>query len=322
MAIPKFLPCAALLMGVAAPAFAQQPAIPPMIHIIVPVSPGASNDNLARLIAPKLAARLGTNVIVENRAGASGFIGTSAVAKGPKDGSMLLIFSTSLISAAATMSKPTVDVIKDIQPVAGLMEIPLVVVASAKGDIKSPADLLSVARSKPSGITHANGSPGGVAHFTSELLADAGNFRLTNVNYKGGAPALLDVATGIVDIAVSTHSPVAPLVKAGRIRLVAVGSREPSPNFPELQTLNSVIPGFERNLWIGAWTTAGTPSALVQRYNQELAEIVKSKEIQDQAAFEDGRVIAWTPDEFAAKIRQSYDEFKKVAAEKHLVAEQ
>ncbi len=300
---------------------AQQPEVPSTIRIVVPVSAGAINDVVARVVAPKLAARLGTTVIVENRAGANGFIGASLVAKGPRDGSMLLLYSNSMVSAGATSRNPSVDVVRDLQPVAGLMELPLVVAASSKSGIKTPADLLAAARAKPEGLNHSNGGIGGVAHIVSEVMADAGKFRLNNITYKGGAPAVLDLASGIVDLSLSTHSAVGALAKTGRIHLVAVTSREPGRNNPNLPTMATVLPGFAHNLWIGVWTTPGTPPALVQRYNRELLEIAQSKEVVDLVAGEDGSPLNWTPEQFTQRIRESYDQFKRVAAEKNIVLE-
>jgi tripartite-type tricarboxylate transporter receptor subunit TctC len=222
-----------------------------MIRIVVPVSAGAINDVVARVVAPKLAAQLGTSVIVENRAGANGFIGASAVAKGPRDGSMLMLYSNSMISAGATSRNPAIDVVKDLQPVAGLMELPLVVATSTKSGIKTPSELLAAARSKPEGLNHSHGGVGGVSHIISELMADAGKFRLNNISYRGGAPAVMDLGAGIVDLSISTHSALGALAKSGRVNLVAVTSREPSRNNPNLPAMASVLPGFAHNLWIG-----------------------------------------------------------------------
>ncbi len=300
---------------------AQQPAVPPLIRIVVPVSAGAINDVVARVVAPKLAAQLGTTVIVENRAGANGFIGAGAVAKGPRDGSMLLLYSTSMISAGATARSPSVDVVKELQPVAGLMELPLVIATSAKSGIRTPSELLAAARGKPEGLNHGHGAVGGVSHIYAELLSDAGKFRVNNIPYKGGAPAVQDLGAGIVDLAISTHSAVGALAKAGRVHLVAVTSRERSRNHPDLPTMASVLPGFVHTLWIGVWTAPGTPQALIERYNRELVEIAKSKEVQDIAAAEDGSPLAWTAEQFGATVRDSYDQFKRVAAEKNIVLE-
>jgi tripartite-type tricarboxylate transporter receptor subunit TctC len=314
-----FLSAAALALPAAR---AQQPAaIPPLIRIVVPVSAGAINDVVARVVAPALAARLGTSVIVENRAGAAGFIGAAAVAKGPRDGSMLMVYSTSMVTGGATTRNPPVDVLKDLQPVAGLIEVPLVVAASVKSGIRTPSELLEAARTKPEGLNHGHGGVGGLTHLIAELLGDAGKFRLHNIPYKGGAPAVQGLVSGEVDLVISTHSAIGGVAKAGRVRLVAVTSREPTRNNPDLPTMASVLPGFIHSLWIGVWTSPGTPPELIQRYHRELLEIAKSKEVQDLAALEDGTSLSWTPEQFAAQIRDGYEQFKRVAAEKNIVLE-
>jgi tripartite-type tricarboxylate transporter receptor subunit TctC len=164
---------------------------------------------------------------------------------------MLMLYSNSMISAGATSRNPAIDVVKDLQPVAGLMELPLVVATSTKSGIKTPSELLAAARSKPEGLNHSHGGVGGVSHIISELMADAGKFRLNNISYRGGAPAVMDLGAGIVDLSISTHSALGALAKSGRVNLVAVTSREPSRNNPNLPAMASVLPGFAHNLWIG-----------------------------------------------------------------------
>jgi tripartite-type tricarboxylate transporter receptor subunit TctC len=234
---------------------------------------------------------------------------------------MLLLFSKSLVSAAATMRQPAVDVVNGLQPVAGLMEVPLVVAVSNQSGIKTPAELLQAAKTRPGGLNHANGAGGGVAHFTSELLADAGKFRITNVAYKGGGPATLDVASGIVDFTIATHSTVDSLAESGRLKLIATTSGEPSRNHPELPPMASVIPGFDESLWIGVWTTPGTPMDLVRRYNRELVEISKSPRVQELAKVEDGSLVAWSPEQFGERVKQAYERYKRTASEKNISTE-
>jgi tripartite-type tricarboxylate transporter receptor subunit TctC len=311
----------ALLIAMAPFAIAQQSGIPPLVRIVVPVSAGASTDIMARKVAPLLAARLGTNVIVENRPGATGLIGAAAVSKGPADGSILLLFSTSMITAGATMRNPPLDVIKDLTPVAALAENPLVVVVSTKTDIKTPADLVAAARARPDMITHGHGGIGSTAHLAAELFSDAARIQLRHVPYKGAAPAVIDMSSGIIDMMISTNSTVVAQTKAGRARLIAVTSREPSPSFPDLPTMASAVPGFSADLWVGVWTSNGTPPALIQRYNRELVEIARAKEVQDLMQLDGGVPLAWTPAEFATRVRESYDAFKRIASTRSIVME-
>lgn len=300
---------------------AQQAQVPPLVRIIVPAAPAASTDLFARAIAPLLAARLGTNVIVENRAGASGMIGASAVAKGPKDGSQILIFSTSLISAAATMRQTPVDVVNDLAPVAGIAENPLVFTVASQSSIRTPADLVAAARAKPDQITHGTAGVGTIAHIAQELFNAAAKVQIKHIPYKGTAPAVVDMLAGTIDLIIATRSTVGAQVKAGRARLVGVASRQPHPDFAGVPTMNTVAPGYEAGLWVGMWVAAGTPPALIQRYNRELVEIARSKELAEQLQADGAVPLNWTPEQFDARVRADFATFKKLAADKNIVVE-
>lgn len=319
----KWIPVVgALLIALAVSATHAQPApVPPLVRIIVPAAPGASTDIFARAIAPQLAARLGTNVIVENRAGASGMIGASAVAKGPKDGSQILIFSTSLISAAATMRSSPVDVVNDLAPVAGIAENPLVFAVGSQSAIHTPADLVTAARAKPGRISHGTAGVGTIAHIAQELFDGAAKVEIQHVPYKGTALAVIDLLGGTIDLIVASRSTVGTQVKAGKARLIGVTSRQPHPDFPGLPTMSTVAPGYEAGLWVGMWVAAGTPPAIVQRYNRELIEIARSKELSEQMQTDGAVPLTWTPEQFGARVRSDYSSFKKLATEKNIVVE-
>jgi len=310
------------LLALAAPVSrAQQAPVPPLVRIVVPAAPGASTDLFARAIAPQLAAKLGTNVIVENRSGASGMLGASAVAKGPKDGSQILIFSTSLISAAATMRSTPVDVVNDLAPVAGIAENPLVFTVGSQSPIRTPADLVAAGRAKPDQITHGTAGVGTIAHIAQELFDSAAKIQIKHIPYKGTAPAVIDLLSGTIDLVIATRSTVAAQVKAGRARIIGVTSRQPSAAFPGLPTMNTVAPGYEAGLWVGMWVAAGTPPAIVQRYNRELIEIARSKELAEQLQADGAVPLAWTPEQFGARVRSDYAAFKKLATDKNIVVE-
>lgn len=312
----------ALLLGVAAAATAQQQApVPSLIRVVVPVAPGASTDIIARKIAPLLAARLGSNVIVENRAGASGFIGASAVAKGPKDGSMLLLFSTSMVTAGATSRNPPLDVVNELQPVGAIMESPLVVVVSSQTSIRTPADLLAAAHARPGQITHGHGGVGTMAHVAAAMLEDAAGIHINHIAYKGAAPAVADMAGGTIDLIIATHSTVAAQIRGGRGRLIGVTTAQPHPNFPGVPTMASVAPGYAADLWVGLWTTPGTPAALVQRYNRELNEVLKTPEVKELLQADASIALPLTPEQFGQRVRQTYDGFKRIATTRNIVVE-
>ncbi|MEY4100164.1 MAG: hypothetical protein RL300_1335 [Pseudomonadota bacterium] len=306
----------------AAPAvFAQQVPLPPLIKIVVPFAAGASTDVTARAIASQLSTRLGTNVIVENKAGASTFIGVSAVAKGPKDGSMILMTSSSTVSAAATMRSVPVDINTELLPVSLLSEGPLIVAASAMTDIKTPADLVAAARARPDMITHGTGGVGTLAHIAAELLDDSAKIQLKHIPYKGASLVVTDFVAGRVDLMFGVYQTIAAQVKAGKARVIGVTSAQPHPAFPGVPTMASVAPGYAVDIWVGFFAPVGTPPALVQRLNRELNDIAKSKEVLQIIEPDGSSPKALTPEEFGSRVRNSYASWKKLATAKNIVAD-
>lgn len=318
----KFLPVllAAFAWLISAPAAqAQETQIPPLIRIVVPFAPGASTDVIARLIAAQLGPRLKTSVIVENRAGGSGMIGGSYVAKGPKDGSVLLFTSVSMVSTAATTRNAPFDVTSDLVPIAMPGSGPLVIAVSTKTDIRTPADLVAAARAKPDQITHGTGGIGTIAHLAAELLNDAAKIQLKHIPYKGASPAVSDTAGGTIDMMIAVNTTFAPQISAGRMRAIAVTSAQPSPAFPNLPTMASVAPGYSVDLWTALFAPAGTPPALIKRLNHEVNEIARSRQLVELMQGDGATPLALTPEEASHRVRESYATWKRVATAKNIV---
>jgi len=302
-------------------AFAQQVIIPSLVRIVVPFSPGASTDIIARAIALQLGVRLGTTVIVENRPGGSTFIGAAAVAKAPQDGSWLLFSSTSTLSAAATAKSVPLDVVKDLTAISIIGEGPLVLAVTAKSEIKTIADFIAMARAQPNKLTNGSGGVGTSQHLAAELLNDSAKVQLNHIPYKGSAPGVIDLASGTIETMFATSSTVAPQVKAGRVRLIAVTSLKPNPVFSELPTVSSVVPGFELSLYTIMFAPAGIPSALLKRLNGEMNEIGKTKELLELMVADGAVSVSLTADEAMAKVRASFASYKKIAVDKNIVWE-
>ena len=310
------------LVVLAPAAVAQQVATPPLVRIVIPSVAGSSTDVIARVLANQLGPRLGTNVIVDNRPGGSGFIAAGAVAKGPRDGSMLLLFSTSLVTTAATMKTVPFDVMTDLVPVSMLGEGPLVVaVVSTRTDIKTPGDLVAVARAKPDTLTHGTAGVGTLAHVTAELLNEAAGIQLKHIPYKGAAQALVDLASGNIDAMIAVNSSLAPQIRSGRVRAIGVTSLKPSSAFPGLPTMASVVPGFAVDLWTAVFVPVGTPPGIVERLNREINEVAKSKEMREVMASDGAIPLALTPEESGRRYREAYALWKKLATTKNIVLE-
>ena len=295
--------------------------MPKSIKIVVPFSAGGSNDVIARAIAGPLAKRLDVPVIVENKAGAAGVLGSDAVAKSPRDGSVLLLTSSSLLTAAATQTQLPYDPIAAFAPVAMVGRGPMLLAVSADAPFKTPADVIAAARAKPTAINYGTAGVGSIAHLTTELFDDAAGIRMTHVPYKGAANAAVDLAAGRIQVMISNYSTVAPLIKAGKIKALAVTSRSPQPAFPDLPPLASTAPNFGVDIWVGVFAPAGTPPSTVDRLNQEIKAIAASPELA--AVLEpDGTVAeAMPPAVFAAHIKDELAQWKKIATEHKIVAE-
>ena len=312
--------CVATLVGVVPDAGAQA-TLPKSIKIVVPFSPGASNDVIARAIAVPLAKRLDISVIVENKAGAAGVIGADAVAKSPHDGSVLLLTSSTFLTAAATQAQLPYDAVVAFTPVAMVGQGPLLLAVSGSTVFQSPADLLSAARANPGTLTYGSAGVGSVGHLATELLNDAAKIKMTHVPYKGAANAVVDLAAGRIDVMVSSYSTLAPLIKSGKVRALAVTSKQMHGAFAELPPLAASVPGFAIDIWVGVFAPAGTPAALIERLNREINDISASPELT--AILEpDGTVaVAMTPAAFSARVKEELAQWKQIATDHKIIAE-
>lgn len=312
---------AALLSVVAVPALAQQVSVPKLIKIVVPFSPGASNDAIARAIAVPLGKSLHTAVIVENKAGAAGVIGADAVAKSPADGSVLLLTSSTFLTAAATQQRLPFDPLGAFAPVAMVAQGPLVLAVSGATPYKSPAELVAAAQARPGTLTYGTAGVGSVGHLATELLGEAAHIKLLHVPYKGAANALADLAGGQIDVMIGNQSSMAAMVSSGKVRPLAVTSRQAHPAFPALPALAATAPGYAIDIWVGVFAPAGTPAALVERYNREINAIAASPELAT-ILNPDGAVPAGlTAAAFAGRLKDDLGMWKQLAARHKIVAE-
>jgi len=312
---------AATAMVAIAPALAADVPLPRTIRIVVPFSPGASNDVIARAIADPLARRLQANVIVDNRAGAAGSIGSDVVAKAAPDGSVLLLTSSTFLTSAATQRHLPYDPIAAFAPVAMVGQGPLVLAVSASTPYKSTSELVAAARAREGKLTYGTAGIGSVGHLATELLDEAARIRMTHVPYKGAANAVTDLAAGQIDVMVSNHSTLAPLILSGKVRPLAVSSRQPHPAFPALPPIAETVPGFTIEIWVGVFAPARTPSAVIERLNREINEITASPEL-GAVLGPDGTIpTPKTPAAFSAQVGDELRQWKQLATEHRIVAD-
>ena len=289
------------------------------ITLIIPFAAGGSNDIVGRAIGKKLAEAWGQPVVVENRAGAGGMIGTSAVAMAPPDGYTLLLVSPTFTINPAIKKNMPFDTVKDFTPVAFIARCPLLVTASKKLPVKSARELLDLARSKPGQITYASAGLGSINQISTELIALSAGVRFMHVPYKGGAPALNDLVGGHVDIFVSSLPQVLPLAQSGQAKALAVTSAKRTALLPDVPTLEeSGISGFDLGSWWGIAGPARMPANVVNALNAEIGKILASPELGTFLTNEGAEAETMTPQQFGDMMRLETERWTKVAHEANI----
>lgn len=303
-------------------ALAEKPAeVPSLIKVVVPFAPGAGTDVVARAMANLLADELDANVMVENRPGASGMIGARAVVNGAKDGSELMVFSSSLITTAATLRNMPFDITKDVEPVAMLSEGPMIVVVADPSPIKTPADLIAEAKAKPGVLNHGTAGTGTLAHMAVELLGEKGGIALTHIPYRGAAPAVVDLIGGSLDVMVGAYSTFAPVLDSGRARAIAITTEQPSPAFPDLPPMATAVPGYDSGIWIGLWAPQGLPEELMERLNKAVTNVTHSEEYANILRVDGHQPSHATPAELKERVLQDFAAWREVAANANIVVD-
>src|SRR5262252_5426514 len=295
------------------PAHAQNyPAKP--VHLVVPFPPSGGNDVFARVIAQKLGEAWKQQVIVENRPGAGGSVGTEYVAKAPADGYTLLLGHTGTLAInPALYPKIGYDTLRDFAPISMLASAPLVLVVNPKSSIRTVRDLLAQAKANPEKLTIASSGNGTGSHLTAELLQNMGGIKLTHVPYKGTSPAITDVLGGQVQLMFSVLPPALAHINTGRLRPIAVTSAERMPQLPQVPTVaESGLRDFESTLAYGILAPNGTPAAVITEIHRQLARITAERDYLVRVDFEGAVALEGTPSEFAALIKTQGDKWGKL----------
>jgi tripartite-type tricarboxylate transporter receptor subunit TctC len=271
-----------LLLSVTVPAAAQQYPNRP-IRFLVPFPPGGGNDIVGRVIAQKLSQGFNQTVVVDNRGGAGGTLGTDLLAKAPADGHTMLINNISLAVNATLVPKLQYDTLKDLTPVSIIGRQPNIVVVHPGVKAKSVKEFLDQARAQPGKINYGSGGVGTASHLATELLQLTTKTSMTHIPYKGLGPALVDLMGGRVDMIISTMASALPQLKAGKLRPLAVTTVNRSAFFPEVPTMiEAGIPGYDFTTWYALVVPAGTPGAVIARINGELAKIAAAPVVKNQ----------------------------------------
>jgi len=283
------------------------------IRFVVPFPPGGGNDVVGRIVAQKLNEAFGVPVVVDNRGGAGGTIGTDVTSKAPPDGYTMLVNNISVAVNATLYPKLPYDTLKDLAPVSLLGRQPNVLVAHPAVPVNSVKDVISLARAKPRQVIYASGGVGTAGHLATELFMLMTKTEMTHVPYKGLGPALLDVMGGRVQLLVSTMASALPQLKSGKLKPLAVTTAKRSTFFPELQTMAEAgVPGYEFSTWYGLLLPGATPKAVVDRLNSATVKILNSASLKDQFAGQGLEASPSSPGEFGAYLRSEVTKWAKV----------
>ena len=293
-----------LLPAVSMPVQGQQYPSRPM-RVVVPFAPGGAVDLVARTVAPKLSEAFGQLVVVDNRGGAGGTIGTDIVAKARPDGHTLLVASMGVAVNAVLYPKLPYDTLKDLAPVTTLGEQPNIVVVHPSLSARSVGELVTLARSRPGQISYASGGIGSNTHLATLLFLQMAGIEMLHVPYKGLGPAIADLVGGQVQLAVSNVSTALPHVKSGRLRLLAVTSARRFPLFPDAPTVDEAgVKGYESSGWYGMWGTAGTPSSVLAALNKAVTKILDTPAVREQFGAQGLQPIPTSPEAFGKRLRE------------------
>jgi tripartite-type tricarboxylate transporter receptor subunit TctC len=315
---------ASLLLSLAHPVAAQTDTYPSRpVRIVVTVPPGGAADFIARTVGAKLSEALAQAVLVENRAGASGTIAADAVAKAAPDGYTLLQNSITTHGVAPLIfAKLPYDSFKDLAPITLLSQIPLIMVVNAEVPAGSVADFVALAKGKPGSFSFASSGAGGAPHLTGELFKSVTGIDLVHVPYKGSGPAVTDLVAGRVQVMFDGAPALLAHVRSGKLRVLAAASRERNPLAPDVPIFAELgYPGIEVALWYGLMAPAGTPRAIVDRLNAELARILNLPDIRERFAAQGAAATPTTPEQFAQFMRAEIARWEPVVKKAGVKAE-
>jgi tripartite-type tricarboxylate transporter receptor subunit TctC len=288
------------------------------IHMVVPSSPGAGvTDIMARLVGQHLSARIGQQIVIDNRPGASGIIGAEVVSRAAPDGYTLLAANVSLVVNPLLYPKMPYDPLKDFIPITMINSAPMLLVVNPSIPAKSVADLIAFAKSHPGKLNYGSGGLGSTPYLAAELFKSLAGIDVVHVPYKGGAPALSDLVGGQLTFMIENMPGTMPYAKAGNLRALAVTSPQRSELAPELPTMAEAgVPGYEMSGWNGIFAVRGTPPAIVARLHSEVAEILHTPEVRQELAALGAEPVGDTPDEFAAFLNVDMARWGKIIQEK------
>ena len=325
--IGKALACASLALAAGAAgvtAFAQTAAYPSKsIRIILNASPGGGTDIMGRILAKKLSENIGQPVIIENKAGGNGFIGTVQAARMPPDGYTLLIGTIASFGLAPSLYKTLpYDPVRDFAPITNGVVVTNVLVVHPSVPAKTAKEFLALAKAKPRELNYSSSAYGSAAHLASELFALKGGVEFIHVPYKGGGPAVADLVAGHIQFSFATAPSALAFIKSGKLRALGVTTSTRFPGLPDVPTISeAVFPGFEASNWYCFVAPANTPKEIISKLNQEFRRVMASADVKQALLAQGMEPMPSTPEELHAYIKSEIAKWAEVAKARDLKAE-
>ena len=311
----RIILAAALAVAAITPAAAEYPDKP--IRFIVPQAAGSNTDLYSRLIAQEMSKTLGQQLVIENKPGAAFVVGLDAIAKAPPDGYTIgMGLIGGLAIAPHMVTKLPYDIEKDFQPIAQVSRAYLILAISPKSQLSSVKDILDYAKANPGKLSNASSATGSPGHVGAELFKSMAGVKITHVPYRGGAGAVNDLIAGHVDIMLEGLQSIAPHVREGRVKAVAVSGATRSQAFPDLPTLAEAgVPGYEATTWLGVVAPAGTPRDIVNKLNKAVNEALKAPAVAAQFKMNGDEAVGGTPEAYGQLIKSDNAKWKDVVAQ-------
>jgi tripartite-type tricarboxylate transporter receptor subunit TctC len=301
----------ALSLAIGAAAQAQSwPAKP--VRIIIPFAPGGGTDIQGRLLGKKFYESMGQTFVVENRTGAAGLIGAEVAARSPADGYTILFTTASLAVNVSLYKKIAFDPLKDLQPVSWISSVPLVLVVHPSVPVKSPRELVALAKREKGKMNAAHNGSGTTSHLSIEMLKQFAGVDVTPIPYKGGGPAIAAMISGETDFSFATALAAQPHIKSGKVKALAVTTAKPSGALPGLPTMQSIYPGFESDNWYAMFYPTGTPKDIVAKLNAEIVKALKANDLRDFIVHEGGDPVGSSPAELDAYFKREVSKYAKI----------
>jgi tripartite-type tricarboxylate transporter receptor subunit TctC len=294
------------------------------IHFIMPYPVGGSIDIAGRMVMQKVAENLGQPVVIDNRTGAGGIVGTEMAAHAPADGYTLVMGGNGTLALSPHLQRNLpYDPLRDFAPVAQCALYQYVLVTRADAPYKSIGDLVAAARANPGGLAYGSTGIGGGNHLAAELFGLASGTRFNHIPYKGSAPALADLLGGQLTFMFDTVITSVPQIRGGKLRAFAVSAGKRASSLPEVPTMQEAgFAGFDLSQWQGVLAPAGTPRAVVQRLNSEIARAMHAPEVHERIAVQGGNeIVTGTPEEFAALIRAEFERYGRLIRDAKISAQ-